>query len=105
MGLRGGLFVRAMELPSFPWFPLGGKVAGEVLNQIAQAWRASPTQVALAWLPRRSTMLLPIPGTHDEWVSHFLKTPKGRFHMSTALCLWLTSFVQPAQEFRIQSST
>src|SRR5947209_15727010 len=47
-----------------PWFPLGaGKVAGDVLNQIAQALRASPTQVALAWLLRRSPMMLPIPGT------------------------------------------
>ncbi len=47
-----------------PWFPLGaGKVAGDVLNQIAQALRASPTQVALAWLLRRSPIMLPIPGT------------------------------------------
>lgn len=47
-----------------PWFPLGaGKVAGEVLNQIAQAHRASPTQVAPAWLLRRSPVILPIPGT------------------------------------------
>src|SRR5712672_2548955 len=47
-----------------PWFPLGaGKVAGEVLNRIAQAHHASPTQVALAWLLRRSPMMLPIPGT------------------------------------------
>ncbi len=47
-----------------PWFPLGaGRVAGEVLNQIAQAHHAAPTQVALAWLLRRSPMILPIPGT------------------------------------------
>jgi len=47
-----------------PWFPLGaGKVAGEVLNRIAQAHRASRTQVALAWLLRRSPIMLPIPGT------------------------------------------
>jgi aryl-alcohol dehydrogenase-like predicted oxidoreductase len=47
-----------------PWFPLGaGKVAGDVLNQVAQAHRASPTQVALAWLLQRSLMMLPIPGT------------------------------------------
>ncbi len=47
-----------------PWFPLGaGKVAGDVLNQIAQAHRTSPTQVALAWLLRRSPIMLPIPGT------------------------------------------
>jgi len=47
-----------------PWNPLGaGKVAGEVLNQIAEAQHASPTQVALAWLLRRSPIMLPIPGT------------------------------------------
>src|SRR6201998_2580747 len=47
-----------------PWFPLGaGKVAGEVLNQVARAHGASPTQIALAWLLRRSPMMLPIPGT------------------------------------------
>src|SRR6266853_4937159 len=47
-----------------PWFPLGaGKVAGEVLNRIAQAHHASPTQIALAWLLRRSPVMLPIPGT------------------------------------------
>jgi pyridoxine 4-dehydrogenase len=47
-----------------PWFPLGaGRVAGEVLGRIAQTHRASPTQVALAWLLRRSPIMLPIPGT------------------------------------------
>src|SRR5271163_1774294 len=47
-----------------PWYPLGaGKVAGEVLNQIAEANSASPTQVALAWLLHRSPITLPIPGT------------------------------------------
>ncbi len=47
-----------------PWFPLGaGKVAGEVLNRIAQTHNASPTQVALAWLLHRSPIMLPIPGT------------------------------------------
>jgi pyridoxine 4-dehydrogenase len=47
-----------------PWFPLGaGKVAGEVLGRIAQAHGASPIQVAIAWLLRRSPITLPIPGT------------------------------------------
>jgi pyridoxine 4-dehydrogenase len=47
-----------------PWFPLGaGKVAGEVLNQVAKAHGATPKQVALAWLLRRSPIMLPIPGT------------------------------------------
>jgi hypothetical protein len=34
-----------------------------VLNEIAQAHQASPKQVALAWLLRRSPIVLPIPGT------------------------------------------
>jgi pyridoxine 4-dehydrogenase len=47
-----------------PWFPLGaGKVAGEILSRIAKAHSASPTQIALAWLLRRSPIMLPIPGT------------------------------------------
>ena len=47
-----------------PWFPLGaGKVAGEILDRIAKAHNASPTQVALAWLLQRSPIMLPIPGT------------------------------------------
>lgn len=47
-----------------PWFPLGaGNAAGDVLNQIAQAHRVGPFQVALAWLLRRSPVMLPIPGT------------------------------------------
>jgi len=52
------------EIAFIPWFPLGaGKVAGDALDGIAQAHRASPTQVALAWLLRRSRITLPIPGT------------------------------------------
>lgn len=47
-----------------PWFPLGaGRVAGEVLDRVARAHHASPTQAALAWLLRRSPVMLPIPGT------------------------------------------
>jgi len=47
-----------------PWFPLGaGKVAGEVLHRIAKAHGASPTEIALAWLLKRSPIMLPIPGT------------------------------------------
>jgi pyridoxine 4-dehydrogenase len=47
-----------------PWFPLGaGGVAGDVLNKIAQTHQVSPKQMALAWLLRRSPMMLPIPGT------------------------------------------
>ena len=47
-----------------PWFPLGaGRAAGEILNQVARAHNATPKQVALAWLLKRSPVMLPIPGT------------------------------------------
>lgn len=47
-----------------PWFPLGaGRVASDILQQIARARNATPMQVALAWLLKRSPVMLPIPGT------------------------------------------
>jgi pyridoxine 4-dehydrogenase len=52
------------EIVFIPWFPLGaGRVAGEVLDRIAQKHQAAPTQVAIAWLLQRSPIMLPIPGT------------------------------------------
>ena len=57
-------YCEANGIEFIPWFPLAaGKVAGDVLNEIAQAHQASPKQVALAWLLRRSPIMLPIPGT------------------------------------------
>jgi len=49
-----------------PWFPLAaGRVSGpeSAISRIAARWRASPSQVALAWLLARSPVMLPIPGT------------------------------------------
>ena len=49
-----------------PWFPLAtGDLArpGSKFDQIAQRIGASPAQLALAWLLRRSPVMLPIPGT------------------------------------------
>jgi aryl-alcohol dehydrogenase-like predicted oxidoreductase len=49
-----------------PWFPLlTGKLAreGSVLTRAAERLDATPAQVALAWLLRRSPVMLPIPGT------------------------------------------
>lgn len=51
-----------------PWFPLAaGALAqpGSVLDSIAQHHRALPSQVALAWLLKRSPVMLPIPGTSN----------------------------------------
>jgi pyridoxine 4-dehydrogenase len=49
-----------------PWFPLQtGKLADSVgaLARIAAKHRATPAQIALAWLLKRSPVMLPIPGT------------------------------------------
>ena len=49
-----------------PWAPLaaGDLVKpGSLLEQLAKAHRATPSQLALAWLLKRSPVMLPIPGT------------------------------------------
>jgi len=45
-----------------PYFPLRGD-GGPALREIAQAHRATPSQITLAWLLKRSPTMLPIPGT------------------------------------------
>lgn len=49
-----------------PWFPLAtGELAGSgsPLEALAKQHGATPSQLALAWLLRRSPVMLPIPGT------------------------------------------
>ena len=59
-----------------PWFPLGaGRVAGQILDQIARTHQVTPHQVALAWLLKRSPVMLPIPGTSS--VKHLEENVAG----------------------------
>ncbi|AYF26384.1 MULTISPECIES: aldo/keto reductase [Micromonospora] len=54
------------DLAFIPWFPIAtGNLAraGGPLDAISTAHGASPAQLALAWLLRRSPVMLPIPGT------------------------------------------
>jgi pyridoxine 4-dehydrogenase len=49
-----------------PWFPLGAgqlSAAGSKLAKIAEQAKITPSQLALAWLLRRSPVMVPIPGT------------------------------------------
>jgi pyridoxine 4-dehydrogenase len=49
-----------------PWFPLAaGRLAetGSILDGVARAHNATPSQIALAWMVKRSPVMLPIPGT------------------------------------------
>jgi len=49
-----------------PWFPLAaGNLAsgGSLLDTLAKRHGAAPSQIALAWVLKRSPVMLPIPGT------------------------------------------
>ena len=52
-----------------PWFPLAAgdlSAPGGALDKIAHAHKVSPGAVALAWLLKRSAVMLPIPGTSKQ---------------------------------------
>jgi len=61
-----------------PWFPLAaGDLAapGSVLDTMAKKYQAAPSQVALAWMLKRSPVMLPIPGTSK--VAHLEENVAG----------------------------
>ncbi|MBS9719271.1 aldo/keto reductase [Tianweitania sp. BSSL-BM11] len=56
----------ANKIGFIPWAPLAsGDLAkeGSLLDTIAREHGASPSQIALAWILKRSPVMLPIPGT------------------------------------------
>ncbi|KHD86649.1 oxidoreductase [Heyndrickxia ginsengihumi] len=64
-------YCEANNVAFIPWFPLAtGELAkeGSPLANIAKEHGAHPAQLALAWLLKRSPVMLPIPGTSS--VSH-----------------------------------
>jgi pyridoxine 4-dehydrogenase len=59
-------YCEAEGLGFIPWFPIAaGELArpGGPVDRVVKAVGASPSQVALAWLLKRSPVMLPIPGT------------------------------------------
>ena len=59
-------YCEAETIGFIPWFPLAaGNLArpGSVLDDVAHKLGATPSQVALAWVLKRSPVMLPIPGT------------------------------------------
>ncbi|MDQ4126253.1 MAG: aldo/keto reductase [Actinomycetota bacterium] len=54
-----------------PWYPLGSGdlLSSERVSEVASMHRASPAQIALAWLLHKSPVMLPIPGTAS--IDHF----------------------------------
>lgn len=64
-------YCTAHRIGFIPWFPLAaGNLAapGSLLDTLARRHGAAPGQIALAWILKRSPMMLPIPGTSR--VSH-----------------------------------
>src|SRR5580698_4741844 len=59
-------FCEREKMAFIPWFPLAaGKLvdAESPINRVATRLKATPSQVALAWLLARAPVILPIPGT------------------------------------------
>lgn len=59
-------FCEAHGIGFIPWFPLAaGDLAtpGSPFAQIARRLKLTPSQLALAWMLKRSKVMLPIPGT------------------------------------------
>lgn len=59
-------YCEAHHLAFIPWFPLAtGELAkpGGILQEASERLHATPSQLALAWLLKRSPSILPIPGT------------------------------------------
>src|ERR1700680_3145756 len=84
------------EIAFIPWFPLGaGTVAGKLLERIAKARQVKPIQVALAWLLKRSPIVLPIPGTSS--ISHLEENVQAAsLQLSEEEYLELTGIVELA---------
>ena len=70
-------------VPYVPFFPLGGfsPLQSAGLSEVARLLGATPMQVALAWLLRRSPNILLIPGTSS--VKHLHENQAaGRLNLS-----------------------
>jgi pyridoxine 4-dehydrogenase len=75
-----------------PWAPLGqAKKAHDAVEKVARELKATPLQVALAWLLKRSKVILPIPGTssiphlEENVAAAGLKLPKVAYDKLSAV--------------------
>jgi pyridoxine 4-dehydrogenase len=57
-------YCEANGIAFLPWAPIGqGRGVHEAMQKAAEQLKATPQQVALAWLLKRSPVIVPIPGT------------------------------------------
>jgi aryl-alcohol dehydrogenase-like predicted oxidoreductase len=83
-----------------PWAPLGqAKEAHEAIKKVADELHATPLQVALAWLLKRSKVIVPIPGTssvkhlEENVAAASLKLPQEAYD-------WLSAVSHPPASLR-----
>lgn len=84
-------------IPYVPFFPLGGftPLQSSILSDVAGRLGATPMQVALAWLLRRSSNILLIPGTSS--VRHLRENlAAAELHLSDAALKALNSIAAGA---------
>jgi aryl-alcohol dehydrogenase-like predicted oxidoreductase len=79
-------YCEANGIAFLPWAPLGqAREAHDAVAQVADQLRATSLQVALAWLLKRSKVILPIPGTasvkhlEENIASAGLKLPQAAY--------------------------
>jgi pyridoxine 4-dehydrogenase len=75
-----------------PWAPLAqAKEAHEAIRKVANELKATPLQVALAWLLKRSKVIVPIPGTssvkhlEENIAAAALKLPQAAYDQLSAV--------------------
>jgi pyridoxine 4-dehydrogenase len=84
-----------------PFFPLGGftPLQSSVIDKVAAKLRATPMQVALAWLLRRASNILLIPGTsslahlRENLAAAELNLPEGAINQLSSIAKADTSSV------------
>jgi len=84
-------YCEANGIAFLPWAPLGqARAAHEAIAQVADQLRATSLQVALAWLLKRSKVILPIPGTssakhlEENIASASLELPQAAYEKLSA---------------------
>jgi aryl-alcohol dehydrogenase-like predicted oxidoreductase len=71
-------FCAGENIGFIPWFPLAAgslSKAGSVLDAMAASYGVAPSALALAWILKRSPVMLPIPGTAK--VAHLQDNIRG----------------------------
>ena len=83
-----------------PWAPMGqNRFAHEAIDKVAKELNATPLQVALAWLLKRSKVILPIPGTSS--VAHVEEnTAAAGLELPQKLFEQLSAVSQPPRSLR-----